>query len=68
MEHHGDGRNLKNSLAVVKFVPLSQDHCQKTIFHARMTKHATATQQEHALQMLLEIWLFVDHLHDNVVL
>ena len=33
-----------------------------------MTKHATATQQEHALQMLLEIWLFVDHLHDNGVL
>ncbi len=33
-----------------------------------MTKHATATQQELALQMLLEIWLFVDRLHDNVVL
>ncbi len=52
--------------SLVLFVPLSQDHCQKTICHPCMTKHATATQQEHALQMLLEVWLFVDHLHDNV--
>ncbi len=33
-----------------------------------MTKRATATQQEHALLVLLEVRLFVDHLHDNVVL
>jgi len=30
--------------------------------------HATSTQGGNCLQMLLEVWLVVDHVQDNVVL